>query len=127
MREREADFESAGASLGAVGLGDERYARAFRDETGIGFPLLIDEERRAYRAASLRRASILSAFRSENVAARRRAKDAGHRHHRPGRNPLQLGGSFVFAPGDVDVFSHVSRTFGDNVPVDDLLAAARRV
>jgi hypothetical protein len=27
----------------------------------------------------------------------------------------------VFGPGNLDRFSHVSQTFGDNAPVEDLL------
>jgi hypothetical protein len=43
-----------------------------------------------------------------------------------GANPLQLGGSVVFGPGDVDRHVHLSRTFGDNAPVSALLAALER-
>ena len=49
-------FKEKGASLAAVGLGDQNYARIFREETGIEFPLLVDEERRAYHAVGLRKA-----------------------------------------------------------------------
>ena len=48
MREREQAFRDKRATLAAIGLGDRHYARVFREETGITFPLLIDEERRAY-------------------------------------------------------------------------------
>jgi hypothetical protein len=34
-----------------------------------------------------------------------------------------LGGSFVFGPGNTDRYVHISQTFGDNAPVDALLAA----
>jgi len=40
-----------------------------------------------------------------------------------GLNPFQLGGSFVFGPGNIDRFAHVSKTFGDNAPPATLLAA----
>jgi hypothetical protein len=40
-----------------------------------------------------------------------------------GQNPFQLGGSFIFGPGNIDRFAHVSETFGDNASVDALLAA----
>ena len=125
MREHEEAFRAAGARLAAVGLGDRAYARAFREETGIAFPLLIDEERRAYRAAGLRKASLLHLLRRDNVTARTRARQAGHRQHRLGQNPLQLGGSFVFGPGNVVRFAHVSETFGDNASPEVLLAAVR--
>ena len=107
-----------------MGLGDLRYARAFLEETGIGFPLLVDTERVAYRAAELGRGSLLHVFRADNAAARNRARSGGHKQHRLGRNPFQLGGSFVFGTGDEVLFAHVSRTFGDNADPKDLLAAA---
>jgi hypothetical protein len=125
LREREAEFEAAHASLAAIGLGDRAYARAFRDEQGIAFPLLVDEKREAYRAAGLRSASLLHLLRRDNARARARARAAGHRQEKLGRNPFQLGGSFVFGPGDNVLFTHVSATFGDNAPVESLLRAAR--
>ena len=123
LAEREEAFRQAGARLAAIGLGDRAHARAFREETGIRFPLLVDEERRAYRIARLRSASLLHLFYRENAAARRHARAAGHRQHRLGKHPLQLGGSFVFGPGDVVRFAHVSGTFGENALPEHLLAA----
>jgi len=125
LRAHETEFRQAGARLAAIGLGDPGYARAFREESGIGFPLLIDAERAAYRTAGLKKASLLHLLRRDNMTARKRARAGGHRQHRLGKDPLQLGGSFVFAPGNVDRFAHVSETFGDNAPVERLLAAVR--
>jgi len=123
LRAHEQAFRERGANLAAIGLGDANYARLFQEEAGIRFPLLIDEERLAYRAAGLRNANLLHMLRSENKTARDRARLGGHRQHKLGQNPFQLGGSFVFGPGDVDRYAHVSRTFGDNAQVEDLLAA----
>jgi peroxiredoxin len=123
LREHAAEFEARGARLAAIGLGDPVYAAAFRDETGIQFPLLIDAERKAYRAACLRSANIFHLLRRDNAAARKRAQEGGHRQHKLGENPFQLGASFVFGPGNVDRYAHVSQTFGDNAPVEDLLKA----
>ena len=109
--------------MAAVSLGDRHYARMFREDTGITFPLLIDQERRAYKAAELRSANLLHLLRGDNAAARKRARAAGHRQHKLGPNPFQLGGSFVFGPGNVDRFAHVSKTFGDNAQPEALLAA----
>jgi len=123
LREREQAFRDKRATLAAIGLGDRHYARVFREETGITFPLLIDEERRAYRAAGLGSANLLHLLRSDNAASRKRARAAGHHQHKLGKNPFQLGGSFVFGPGNVDRFAHISETFGDNAAPDALLAA----
>jgi len=99
------------------------YARAFREETGITFPLLIDAERKAYRAVELKKANLLHLLRRDNAAARKRAKAGGFSQKKLGENPFQLGASFVFAPGNVDKFAHISETFGDNAAIADLLAA----
>lgn len=123
MRDHEQEIEEAGAGIAAIGLGDRHYARAFRDETGIGFPLLVDEDRSAYRAAGIDSASPTHLLRRDNFRARRRAKRRGHRQHRLGEHPLQLGATFVFAPGDRDLYVHRSDTFGDNPPVEELIAA----
>jgi len=123
LREHAAEFEARGATLAAIGLGDAHYAAAFRQETGITFPLLIDAHRQAYRAAGLKSANILHLLRSDNAASRKRASAGGHRQHKLGSNPFQLGGSYVFGPGNVDRFAHISQTFGDNAPMEALLAA----
>jgi hypothetical protein len=126
LRDREAELRARGARLAAIGLGDAVYARAFREDSRIRFPLLIDAERLAYRVAELQSASLLHVLRPDNILALLRARAAGHRQRRKGPNPFQLGGSFVLGPGDVDRYAHVSRTFGDNAPVAALLAALDR-
>lgn len=123
MREHEQEFRRRGANLAAIGLGDMRYARIFREETGITFPLLVDAGRIAYRAIELRKTTFFGLFTRENFAARSRARAAGHRQHKLGKDPFQLGASFVFAPGNKDLFVHLSEYTGDNAPMEKLLAA----
>jgi hypothetical protein len=123
LRDHEQAFRDKGVGLATIGLGDAHYARVFREETGITFPLLVDAERQAYRAVGLLKGSLFHLLRGDNSLARERARAAGHRQHKLGRNPFQLGGSFVFGPGNVDLYVHVSQTFGDNAPTADLLAA----
>ncbi len=122
MREHEQQFHQAGAKLAAIGLGDMSYARAFREETGITFPLLVDAGRTAYGIAELKSGNLLHLLRRDNAVARKRAKSAGHRQHHIGKNPFQLGASFVFAPGDRDLFVHISQTFGDSTDPKTLLS-----
>jgi hypothetical protein len=123
LREHESAFHEKRARLAAIGLGDQHYARVFREETGITFPLLVDEKRAAYRAAGLGSGNLLHILRSDNRAARKLANAAGFRQYGLGKNPFQLGGSFVFGPGNTDRFAHLSETFGDNATVSALLAA----
>lgn len=123
MRENEQEFRRRGANLAAIGLGDLRYAQLFREEASITFPLLVDAERRAYQAMELQKTSFFALFRRENFAARTRARTAGHRQHKLGKDPFQLGASFVFGPGNKDLFTHLSTFTGDNAPMQSLLAA----
>ncbi|MGH9675474.1 MAG: AhpC/TSA family protein [Candidatus Acidiferrum sp.] len=74
LREHEKEFRDKGAALAAIELGDRNYARMFREETGIPFPLLIDENREAYRVAELRSANLLHLLRWDNAEARKRAR-----------------------------------------------------
>src|SRR5277367_5853806 len=71
--------------LAAIGLGDAVYAREFRKETAITFPLFIDEQRQAYRAAELKSANLLHLLRGDNAEARKRAHNAGHHQHKLGK------------------------------------------
>jgi hypothetical protein len=123
LRDQEQAFHDKGARLAAIGLGDAHYAQVFREESGIAFPLLVDAERRAYRVVGLLNGSLFHLFRRDNSLARKRARATGHRQHKLGNNPFQIGGSFVFGPGNLDLYIHVSQTFGDNAPTADLLAA----
>lgn len=123
MREFASAFQEKGAHIAVVGLGDAKYARFFREKTRIDFPLLIDDKREAYKAVGLKHANLLHLLRRDNMKARRRAQASGHKQHRLGKDPFQLGGSFVFAPGNKDLFVHVSETFGDNANPKDMLAA----
>jgi hypothetical protein len=123
LREHEQAFLDKGASLAAISLGDRNYARIFQKETGIEFPLLIDEQRKTYEIAGLGSANLLHILRRDNFKSRQRARSGGHQQHKLGQDPFQLGGSFIFGPGNIDIFVHVSETFGDNATPATLLAA----
>jgi hypothetical protein len=123
LRDHEQAIRNKGASLAVIGLGDRNYARIFREETRITFPLLIDELRQAYRVADLRSANLLHILRRDNAKSRERVRAAGHHQHKLGVNPFQLGGSFIFTPGNVDRFAHISETFGDNATPEAILTA----
>jgi hypothetical protein len=66
---------------------------------------------------------VLHLLRRDNSESRKRARAAGHHQHKLGLNPFQLGGSFIFGPGNIDRFAHLSKTFGDNTNPATLLNA----
>jgi len=73
LRDHEDEIRRAGAGIAAVGLGDQRYASTFQQETGITFPLLVDDRRQAYRILGLKQGSLLHLLRRDNARARKRA------------------------------------------------------
>jgi hypothetical protein len=125
LRDRNAEIEAAGARVFAIGMGEPWKARALRDELRVPFPLLVDQDRVAYRAAGLRTASVAQLLRPTLWRAARRAKKEGFRQVSSGPHPFQLGGSFLLGPGDVDVFVHRVAKLGTEPPIDELLEATR--
>ena len=107
----------------ALGTGDARYARAFIEEEHIPFPVLLDEEGDAARAASVRRGGVMQLVGPQTIGGALKATAAGHRQHRTGRRGTQLGATFVIGPGDVVRYEHVDRDVSDHAPIEDVLAA----
>ncbi len=122
LRDVVEEIRSRGAELAAVGSGNARQAKAFRQERGLTFDLYTDPDLVAYRAAGLRRdlASTFSFGALKNAA---RALGAGERQGTVQGDPWQQGGAFVIAPGDEVLFSQVSREAGDHADPRDLVAA----
>jgi len=123
LRGHEAEIEERGARLIAVGTGDERYARAFIDDEKIGFPVLLDEEGEAAEIASLKRGNAFELAGPRTAGAVLRATAAGHRQHRTGKRPRQLGATFVIGPGDVMRYEHLDGDVTDHAPIEEVLAA----
>jgi len=112
-----------GAELVAIGTGDARYARAFIDDEDIPFPVLLDEDGDAARAASVRRGGVLDLVGPRTAAGVAKAVAAGKRQHRTGKRGSQLGATFVIGPGDAVRYEHVDRDVSDHAPIEDVLAA----
>jgi hypothetical protein len=122
LRKHQPEITAAGANVAAIGLGGMDFARRFQEEFQLTFPLLVDEDSAVHKAATLGRANILHMLRPDNFAARKRATMAGFSQTGIGKDPFQLGGSFIFGPGDDDIYVSISKTFGDNANIPDLIA-----
>jgi hypothetical protein len=97
--------EELDGRLTLVGMGTPAHARAFKEETGVDFPILLSRDKAAYEAMDLKRGTNRDVFSPAALrASLRRAR------HLPLRAPEQdwhqLGGTFVVAPGGEIVFAH---------------------
>ena len=124
MREHYDKITAAGAAVVAVGTGDERYARAFVSQETIPFPVLVDDDGEAARAASVRSVPFLKLiFDPRSMPGARRAHQAGFRVKKSGKRVTQLGATFVLGPGGVVRYEHVDVHSADHAPLPEVLAA----
>jgi peroxiredoxin len=117
------EIRDKGAELVAIGTGDARYARSFIDDEDIPFPVLLDEDGDAARAASVKKGSVLDLVGPRTVAGALKAAAAGHVQHRTGKRGSQLGATFVIGPGDQVRYEHIDGDVSDHAPLEDVLAA----
>lgn len=122
--ERDRGLLPAEPNIWLVGMGTPVQAQAFKQQTGVQFPVLLSPDLRAYEAMNLPRGSLRQIFGlAAQRVARRRAKGVGlDREAEGGNRPKakpeqdwhQLGGAFVFAPGGQVVWEHRARHAGDS-------------
>jgi peroxiredoxin len=118
------EIQRRGAEVVAIGTGSVKHAAAFVADESVPFPVLVDDDARAARTASVRRVGffrLLTDRRSREGA--KRARTAGHRIHKAGRRVTQLGATFVIGPGEQVRYEHVDDHSADHAPLDQVLAA----
>jgi peroxiredoxin len=126
LREHYDEIRGLGAEVVAVGTGDRRYAADFVEQEQIPFPVLVDDDAVAARAAALPKVNPFRlVFDPRSLGGARRAHRAGYRVKKPGRRTNQLGGTFVLGPADRIGYEHVDEHTADHAPLDHVLAALR--
>ena len=106
----------------AIGTGPS-MARAFVEDYRIPYPVLIDADARAARAATIGRMSFLGMFTPASYPGTIRAWRAGHRIGASGKRVTQLGASFVVGPGPTLHYEHRNKHGADHPPLSEVLAA----
>jgi peroxiredoxin len=122
LRDHYDEIRSAGADVVAIGTGDIRYAQAFVKDTGIRFPVLVDDDSEAADAASVRTVDWFTLLHPRTWRATRETSRRGHHTARPGKRVRQLGATFVIGPGDVVRYEHYDADSTDHATVTDMLA-----
>jgi peroxiredoxin len=118
------EIQRRGAEVVAIGTGNVRYAAAFVADEDVPFQVLVDDDAKAARTASVQRVGFLRLLtdrRSHDGAKRARA--SGHRIHKAGRRVTQLGATFVVGPRAHVRYEHLDDHSADHAPVDEVLAA----
>ena len=111
-----------GADVVVVGQGQAAAAADFAEQYSLPFPLLVDPDMEAYRAAGMRR-GVLTGVNPRSLGHLMRAARGGHRQGRVQGDPWQQGGVFVLGPGEATHFEYISREAGDHPPSEAYLTA----
>jgi hypothetical protein len=118
--------ELGGAVVAIVHDTPARVRGGLLDGLEVPFPVLVDADRRAYRAWGMRRSSVAGVWLDPRVWWRYVALMArGSRPRRLGEDTLQLGGDFVLDAHRVVTYAR-PQTRDDRPPVHALLAELRR-
>lgn len=124
MRGAYDQISASSAEVVAVGTGDIAYATAFVADEAIPFPVLVDDDGAAARAAAVKKVGPLTLlFDPRSVAGARRARRAGFRIAKSGRRVTQLGATFVIGPGSIIHFEHIDAHTADHASLSTVLAA----
>src|SRR5438128_1625812 len=120
-------FAAAGANVVLIGQGTPAQAANFKRKQGIELPLLVDPDRRTYKAAGAKTATfsellgptvVLKGMQRGLKNRLRQGRTVGH--------PAQLGGVLVVAPDGRVTWAHLADDASDNPPNEPVLEAARR-
>ncbi len=123
LRDAHPAIQRLGAVLVVVGTGKPEATATFARELQLPFPLLADGDGDAARAAGLVEGSAAQIAGIAPVRSAFRAWRSGHRQHRTGPRPRQLGATFVIAPGSIVLYAHLDRAAGDHAPLAGVMAA----
>ena len=120
-------FDEAGVRLAVIGQGTPRHAEHFIEEYGLdGMTVLVDPDRKTYKAAGTKIAAIDELFAPQIVA--RAVKITATERLVQGKtdgHAAQLGGVLVVARGGEVVWTHLAEDASDNPPNEEVLKAAR--
>ena len=121
------EFEAAGVRLAVIGMGTPEHARNFRDTQHVDLDLLVDPDRKAYKAAGTKKATfgellgpkvVLKGARRGLAARVHQGRTIGH--------PAQLGGVMIVTPDGRVPYVHLADDASDNPPNSEVLDAARQ-
>jgi hypothetical protein len=123
LRDAYGEVQSSRAEVVAIGTGNPSMARGLIEDYRIPYPVLIDSEARAAKAASIVRIPFWKMFHPASYPGTRRAWRAGHRIGGSGKRVDQLGSTFVIGPGPELLYEHRDAHSADHAPIEEVLAA----
>lgn len=127
MRSRYDAIKALNAEVVIISFGAEFWVKVWQEQTQAPFPLLLDQERQAYRAYGLEQ-SVVRSWGVKNLWYYAKAMLQGQPlHDSHGEDTSQLGGDFIIDANGILRYTHPSRDPTDRPAVDALLAVLKEV
>jgi hypothetical protein len=123
------ELDAAGVSLTLIGQATPRHAADFRRRMKIELAVLADEDRKSYKAAGAKIATVseLVGPKSVSSGALRTLRSGGRiRQGRTIGHNAQLGGTLLITPDGRVAWSHMSEDASDNAGPEEILEAVRK-
>jgi alkyl hydroperoxide reductase subunit AhpC len=102
-------------------------ARAYVQDTGLEWPLLVDEKRNLYRAYDMLKASLRDLWGPATLWAYGKEIMRGRWPQKSSGDISQRGGDVLIDPAGVIRLHHIGRTPADRPPVERILEIVNKV
>jgi alkyl hydroperoxide reductase subunit AhpC len=124
LRHHEDELERLGVQVLIISFGAEFWARAWQQDTGSPYPLLLDLERATYQAYGLG-TSFVRVWSPHVMWHYLKLRLRGQKLLPVQGDPHQLGGDFIVDAAGVVRLAHASKDPVDRPPMGRLLAVLR--
>lgn len=122
MREDQDRLTNLGIEVAVITFDADFMARAYVEQTDLPWPLLIDGDRRLYRAYNMERANWWSIYGPASIwNYMKLIFGRGRKIEEPGSDLRQLGGDVLIDPTGLVRFHHVSESPHDRPSVESIL------
>lgn len=123
MRGEQNEFESRGAKVALVTMGNPEQTDAFCESQGVPFTCLSDPEKNSYAAFGLQRGGAREILTPKNLIRGAQTMLKGNAGGRPVGDMRQMPGAFVLDGEGVIRYTHRHREVSDNPPNSELFDA----
>lgn len=124
LRHFKSDLDALGVQVLIISFGAEFWARAWQQDTGSPYPLLLDPERATYQAYGLG-TSFVRVWSPHVMWHYLKLRLRGRKLLPVQGDPHQLGGDFIVDAAGAIRLAHASKDPVDRPPVERLLAVLR--
>lgn len=125
LQQRKAELDRLGLRVALVTFETPDRAEIYIKETGLPWPLIIDESRSLYQTFAMDPGSFRAIWSPKNWGAYLRIIAKGRLPKRPRNDVNQLGGDVLIDPEGIVRVLHVSRSPTDRPSIDSLLEVVK--